>query len=569
MDIDNELTLLLTKVTNLPEDQVRELVEIPPDPSLGDRAFPCFRLAKMFKKSPVIIASELAKQLEDSFRSNPDSIFRKVEAVKAYINFFVDEGKLSAYTVRKILTEAQTYGDKPQTNETVVVESPSPNTNKPLHLGHLRNIAIAESMCRVFESQGFDVKRVNLFNDRGVHICKSMLAYKRWGENKQPDKKSDHFVGDYYVLFSQKAADDPNLEDEAKEMLRDWEAGDPEVLQLWELMNNWAYEGFEQTFERFGVSYDQYYYESQVYREGRDIILKGLEEGRFFRHDSGAVIADLGQPLGEKVLLRSDGTSVYITQDIYLAKKKYDDFHYAQSIYVVASEQNYHFQVLFKLVEKLGFEFSDRLHHLSYGMVYLPEGKMKSREGTVVDADDLLDQVQQMALEECQDRFSSDVAESIATRVALAAVKYYILKFTAPKDFTYNPKEAISFEGDTGPYLLYSYVRANRIIEKFGEKPTSEVDYGLLTHQTEAQLVKELYSFPQVLESATRQYAPHLVSQYAFKLATQFSMFYEKCRVIGAESPDLGRARLALVGGYRIVIRKCLTLLGIEPVEAM
>ena len=567
MNYFSDIVSSLVTSTGLEEDIISKLLEIPPDPKMGDLAFPCFQLAKKFKKAPNVIATELQSKI---VLSN-DSLFDTCISTGPYLNFFFNTTKLAKHTLSKVWKSKSKYGIKPANGKVVLVESPSPNTNKPLHLGHLRNMALGLATANLLETQGYKIKKINLFNDRGVHICKSMLAYQKWGNNQEPDKKTDHFVGDFYVLFEKKLQKNETLNEQIQQMLVDWENGVPDVIAVWKKMNKWAFQGFEETFARFGLSIDKNYYESQVYTRGKEIILQGLQDGVFSKDETGAVIAELGDKLGQKVLLRSDGTAVYITQDLYLAKAKFDDFNYEKSIYVVASEQIYHFQVLFSLLKKLNFSFAEGCYHLSYGMVYLPEGKMKSREGKVVDADDLMDELEAMAKKELEKREHDpkDDLNDKAAKIGLAALKYYLLKFVPQKDFTYFPDESISFEGETGPYMQYSYVRIKKILDKIPYKTQlKDISFDLLAHDSEKALIKQLLEYPELLEKAAIDYDPSKLTQYISRLCQTLNVFYENCRVLGSE-PDLEKARIFLLSCIAIVLKSSLKLCGIETVESM
>ena len=398
-------------------------LEIPPSRELGDFAFPCFVLAKSLALAPAEIAEKLADLVSGQV------LIQRAEASGSYLNLFVNRPALAVAVLEEVLEAGDDFGSASKTGKQLVIEYPSPNTNKPLHLGHLRNLTIGESLARLLEAAGNKVARVNLFNDRGIHICKSMLAYQKLGNDAEPDKKSDHFVGDYYVKFAELAKQDENLEIEAQEMLVKWEQGDEETLVLWKKMNGWAFEGFKETFRFLGIKHDRDYYESEIYQRGRDLVWQGLKDGIFEKREDGAVVIDLSaENLDEKVLLRPDGTSVYITQDLYLAKLKDEDYHYDDSLYIVGNEQDYHFQVLAAILKKIGF--TKKISHLSYGMIALPEGKMKSREGTVVDADNLVRELIDLAKEAILTR-DGEVEEKDAGRraknIALAAVRYKLL----------------------------------------------------------------------------------------------------------------------------------------------
>jgi arginyl-tRNA synthetase len=545
-----------------PREELGRLIEVPPSETLGDFAFPCFSLARVMRKSPAAIALDLKEKMEGA------ALIEKINAVAGYLNFFIDKKALALGVIEK----AGNDGFGSQTNgRRVVVEFASPNTNKPLHLGHLRNISIGESVSRLLSFSGATVVRASINNDRGVHICKSMLAYAEFGNGTTPERegvKSDRFVGDYYVLFARKAKDDASWDERAQELLRKWEANDPATIELWKRMNTWAHDGFTATYRLFGVAFDKEYYESEIYKSGKEIILEGLEKGTFMKRADGAVIADLeSESLGEKVLLRADGTSVYIVQDLYLAVLKDNEHAYDLSLYVVGNEQEHHFTVLKALLKKLGLAQGEKIVHLSYGMVELPEGKMKSREGTVVDADDLIRDTQALAKEELRERYalSPEAAEDRSLKIALAAIKYQLLKIDYAKNMVFDPKKAISFEGDTGPYLLYSYARASSILRKAAAQPAAATVIGALG-PGEIRLVKKLDDFPAAARYAAEKFSPTVIATYAFDLAQAFNEFYHAFPVLGSEVEGF---RLALVKSFRGVLKRCLWLLGIEEIEEM
>ena len=554
---------LLTKhlAPDLTSDEISNLLEIPPDETLADYALPCFTLAKKLRKSPAIIAADLASKIAD------DPIIAEAKAVSGYLNVFLDRSWLSARVLDLALAPQFGAGGA---HETTVVEFCSPNTNKPLHLGHLRNIAIGESVSRILSFNGNKVYKTCIFNDRGVHICKSMLAYRDFGGGTLPGDsgtKPDHFVGDYYVLFAKKAKEDPTYEDQAQQMLEQWEVGDAEVVALWRTMNGWAFEGFRETFDLFGTSFDREYYESQIYKKGREIILDGLAQGLFQKKEDGPVVVDLADiGLDEKVLLRSNGTSVYIVQDIYLAHLKAKEFNYDRSIYVVGNEQEYHFKVLKAILDLLDTECTGgRVHHLSHGMIELPEGKMKSREGTVVDADDFIWETAALAAEEVNKRWQLSEAEvkERSLKIALAAIKYQLLKTETGKNMVFNPKEALRFEGDTGPYVLYSYARASSILRK-SDVPLDANPWEV--SEFEVRLLKKIYLFTDIVKLAGARLTPSTLSNYLFDLCRNFNEFYHECPVLRSE---VAGQRLALVTAFRNVCGQCLELLGIEKIEEM
>ena len=567
MDFNYDIINIIKQKTELDEGKINDLLEVPPNKKFGDVAFPCFILAKKFKKNP----NDISKELSDEIDLKNYGSITKVTNKGPYLNFFYNKKLVTKNVFEKFLSFDKDFRKENDDSKTIVVEFPAPNTNKPLHLGHVRNLILSESVCRLLESQGHDVKRVNLNNDRGIHICKSMLAYKIWGDGKKPNKKSDHFVGDYYVLYNQKLKDNPELEEKNRKLLKKWEEGDKEVMKLWSKMRNWALDGFKETYDRFDVEFEKEYFESDIYKNGKEIIEKAYDEGIFQKNDEGAIVANLDE-YGEKVLLRADGTSIYITQDIALAYKKYDDFKYDKSIYVVGNEQEYHFKVLFEVLSMLGFS-SDICYHLSYGMINLPSGKMKSREGNVVDADNLADELKKMTLNEVKKRnnLDEDKLNKVSEKISMGALRYFILKYSPRKDFTFRPKESISLEGETGPYLQYSLVRANRILEK------SETDfinyegiaYDLLNNESEIDLIKHLSDFDSILEKCANDYSPHHLANYGYELASLFNRFYEKNKVIGIDNEKRMMARLCLVKVFSNVMSSVLYHLGIHEVDVM
>jgi len=547
----------------LGEQEIISLIETPPSSDLGDYAFPCFSLASKLKRNPVEIAIELRKEIQ----TYSEGDFEDIQTSGAYINFFLNKKTLAENIIKEILFKKQNFGKSEfGKGKKTMIEFLSPNTNKPLHLGHLRNMALGESISRLSEFNGEKVLRVNLNNDRGIHICKSMAAYKLYGKNKKPGKqKSDHFVGDFYVMFNNKSKDNEKLELESHRLLQKWEQGDKETLALWAKMNKWALEGYKKTIEIFGVHFDKEYYESKIYTKGKEIILEGVEKKIFEKKKDGSVSVNLGEQLGEKILLRLDGTSVYITQDIYLAKLKFEEYKLNKSIYVVANEQEYHFQVLFEILKRLNFDTSG-LRHLSYGMVTLPEGRMKSREGTIVDADDLIEKVQTLIKKELESRekLAKKELESRSLKITLSAIKHMLLKVDAKKNMLFNPKESINFEGDTGPYLLYSYARANSILKKAKSKKKKIADLELA--REEAELVKKLSQFSEVVSKSYQNLNPSLIATYSCQLAQIFNEFYQNCPVVGSNNQEF---KISLVKAFMQTMENALWLLGIEVIDKM
>ncbi len=554
-------------------------MEIPPDPQLGDLGFPLFTFAKLLRLAPVKIAAEILPHLAAAPQLQGKG---DVKAVGPYINVFLPKGDIAAHILDTIFTQKDDYGKtKTLTGKKIMVEFSSPNTNKPLHLGHLRNDAIGESLSRILTFSGADVYKTNIINDRGVHICKSMLAYRLFGNGIDPVKegiKPDKFVGDMYVRFHKYSKEHTEAEEEAQSLLRKWEAGDPETLELWTLMNGWALQGIQQTYKRTGVSFDKLFFESQVYRKGRAEILEGLERGVFYKDEDNSVWIDLA-PIGldKKVLLRGDGTALYITQDIGLAITRHGEWPFDKLIYVVGNEQIYHFKVLFYVLKQLGYEWYTGLHHLAYGMVNLPEGKMKSREGTVVDADDLITDLKNGALEEIAAKGREEAVgnpEEVAEKVALGALHYFLLQVDSAKDMLFNTKESLSFNGNTGPYIQYMGARISSILRKAETEEGAKAKSGtvkpeLLNSAAEWELLKKLEELPAHIDKAATQYTPAVISGYLYDVCKLFSKFYHDCPILAADNPDVAATRLALARAVQIVLKNATQLILVPFLEVM
>ncbi len=560
-------------------DESQLVISTPPEEKLGDLALPLFPFAKVFRSAPPKIAGQLCVRLSAAARERG---LGTAETAGGYVNVRLHREQLIAPVLREVLTKEADYGRRRTLSGVrTVVEFSCPNTNKPLHLGHLRNDALGESVSRILNFAGSEVRKVNLINDRGVHICKSMLAYQKFGDGATPESegvKSDHFVGNYYVRYNEWAAEERDAERQAKDMLQRWEQGDPETIELWERMNRWAIEGIEETYRRTGVGFDAVYRESETYKAGRDEVLKGLERGVFYKSDDGSIWIDLRDiNLDRKALLRSDGTSLYLTQDIGTAIQRHKDWPFERMIYVVASEQNYHFKVLFHVLARLGFNWALNLYHLSYGMVNLPEGKMKSREGTVVDADLLLDKLNAMAVNEITSKAREDEVSDLAgtaEKIALGALHYYLLQTSPNKDMVFDPGASLSFNGNTGPYLQYTCARISSIIRKAGSTtgaalmpPESVAEQ--LTRSEEWQLVKQLAQFPEAVAQAAESLNPAVITTYAYELAKTFSGYYHEVPVLRADTPAQVQSRLALSAAVRQVIANALRLIDVPFLERM
>ena len=558
-------------------DQINLIVEKPPKPEMGDIAFPMFPFAKMFRKSPAVIAEDVKLFFEESDKKSASSI----KAAGPYINIKIDLSDLTGKIIEDVLKAEELYGHTDIfNNQKVMVEFSCPNTNKPLHLGHLRNDSIGMSVSRIMAANGADLKKVNLINDRGVHICKSMLAYKKFGDNKTPEKtgiKSDHFVGDYYVKFNTWSKEYPEAEAEARAMLKEWEDGKQDITELWELMNDWTISGIKETYQKTGISFDKYYYESKTYKEGRQEVLKGFEAGVFYKESDGSIWADLSEiKLDKKVLLRSDGTSLYLTQDIGTAIARHRDWGFERLIYVVGSEQQYHFQVLFYILKKLGFKWAENLFHLSYGMVNLPDGKMKSREGTVVDADDLVDELTAIAKDEIISKERASLVgdlQKTSESVALAALNYFLLQISPGKDMIFDPAESISFSGNTGPYLQYMGARISSMLRKFEDRKDefkgAEFKPEILVLDQERELIKLLMVFPEIVSDAGNGMNPSVVTAYLYELSKVFSRYYHDTSILQDPDRDTVLTRIRLVEAVLQVLRNAFYLVGIPFLERM
>ena len=560
-----------------------------------------FPFLKMSRKGPEQTAQEIGEYLKVN-----EPAVAAFNVIKGFLNLTI-----ASATWIDLLNEIQAdeqYGlvKATETSPLVMIEYSSPNTNKPLHLGHVRNNLLGNALANIVAANGNKVVKTNIVNDRGIHICKSMLAWKKYGNGETPEtsgKKGDHLVGDYYVSFDKhykaevkelmteftaqgmsedeakaKAEAASPLMQEAREMLVKWEAGDPEIRGLWEMMNNWVYAGFDETYRKMGVSFDKIYYESNTYLEGKEKVMEGLEKGFFFKKEDGSVWADLtAEGLDHKLLLRGDGTSVYMTQDIGTAKLRFADYPIDKMIYVVGNEQNYHFQVLSILLDKLGFEWGKSLVHFSYGMVELPEGKMKSREGTVVDADDLMEEMIATAKETSQelgklDGLTQEEADDIARIVGLGALKYFILKVDARKNMTFNPKESIDFNGNTGPFIQYTYARIQSVLRKAAESGIvvpGQIPAGIELSEKEEGLIQMVADFAAVVKQAGEDYSPSIIANYSYDLVKEYNQFYHDFSILREENEAVKVFRIALSANVAKVVRLGMSLLGIEVPSRM
>ena len=556
----------------------------------GNMTVVVFPFVKAARKAPQMVAQEIGEWL----MANSQQLIAKYNAVQGFLNLSIADAWWIAQL--EAIHADPAYGTWPANNRLMMVEYSSPNTNKPLHLGHVRNNLLGYSIAKIQEANGWKVVKTNIVNDRGIHICKSMLAWLKFGQGETPEssgKKGDHLIGDYYVRFDVEykaqikqlmaqgmdedtAKREAPLMKEAQAMLLKWEQGDPEVRALWEKMNNWVYAGFDETYRRLGVAFDKIYYESNTYLEGKKEVERGLQEGIFYRREDNSVWADLtGDGLDEKLLLRQDGTSVYITQDIGTAKLRFKDYPIDKMVYVVGNEQEYHFKVLSLLLDKLGFPFGKELVHFSYGMVELPNGKMKSREGTVVDADDLMDAMVRDAKEIARDKVNTlpDITEAeadeIARKVGMGALKYFILKVDPRKNMLFNPDESIDFNGNTGPFIQYTYARIQSVLRKAG---LSVIDSRLSViglEEKELTLIQRLTEYPAVVRQAGEDFSPAQIAAYAYNVACDFNSFYHDYSILNEEDPAKRSLRIVLSDCVARVIGSAMSLLGIEMPERM
>lgn len=593
-------------------DSSKVLVNPTPPDFTGDYSVVIFPFVKISKKSPDATAAEIGEFLAQNIAE-----VRGFNVVKGFLNLEISDAYWQGF-LEQLGTDAQ-YGRLPRNGKKVMVEYSSPNTNKPLHLGHIRNILLGWSCSNLLEAVGYEVVKAQIINDRGVAICKSMLCWQKFGEGKTPESegiKSDHFVGDWYVLFEQKIRaeyeawqqtgeaktvfegkkkpeqaekeffkdfknkwfnDYSALGAEVREMLLKWEAHDPETIALWEKMNGWVYAGFDQTYHDLGVGFDKLYYESDTYLLGKDIVEDGLASGVFFKKDDGSVwidLTDIGQD--QKVVLRADGTSVYITQDLGTARMRHGELGCERYVYVVADEQNYHFQVLFETLKRLGEPYAVGLHHLSYGLVELPTGRMKTREGTVVDADDLIGEVIRIATEQSKDRGEADTMSEAdkrenLRRVGMGALKFFIVKVHPKKKMIFNPEESVDLQGQTGPYIQYSFVRINGLmqrVEKEGVDLSPARQYADIQSQ-EKDLLLALHDYPAVVQKAAEEYDPSLVANFSYDLAKKYHKFWHDLSVFNADTPDARAFRIVLSRAVGQVLKSSMGLLGVEMPERM
>ena len=551
----------------------------------GELTLVVFPFLRASKKSPEQTAEEIGSYLKENTPSVAD-----FNVVKGFLNLSLNQGTWLS-TLKSLSTNKQITAS----DQTLMVEYSSPNTNKPLHLGHIRNNFLGYSVAEILKANGNKVLKTQIINDRGIHICKSMLAWKKYANGATPDSagiKGDHFVGDYYVMFEhyykkemeelmqrgmtkEEAMQEAPSFKEAGEMLRDWENGKPEVVELWETMNQWVYDGFESTYKAMGVDFDHLYYESNTYKLGKNIVEEGIEKGVFYRREDGSVWCDLtAEGLDEKLVLRKDGTAVYMTQDIGTAIERYRDHKIDGIVYTVGNEQEYHFKVLFLILKKLGYDFWEGLYHLSYGMVELPSGRMKTREGTVVDADDIMEEMISTAAKATAEKgkmegYSAAEINEINRRIGMAALKYFILKVDPRKGMVFNPEESIDFNGNTGPFVLFNYVRTQSVLAKYGKALDSDQIEAVSFTDKEIEIIGKLADYPKVLQQAAKEFSPSIIANYCYDLAKDYSQFYAAHQILKEENEALKEIRLLLSQKLGAILKNGLELLGIETVDRM
>jgi arginyl-tRNA synthetase len=540
-----------------------------PNPSLGDLAVPMFKLAKIAGKAPGAVAEDLREKIQ-----LPTTV-ASAEVAGPYLNLRLDKIKVSKEMFGAMVKEKSAYGDGKKTKEKIMVEFVAPNVNKPLHLGHLRNAVLGESICRILEAAGNKVIRANLLSDRGIGVTKAMLAYERWGGTETPastGEKSDAFVGRYYVLYEKKHKDDPSLDQAVAEMLRQWEAGDKAARALWRTITKWVIDGQNASLKTLGIKFDKIYRESALYEEGKKMALAAFEKGQLQKDEKGNIVAKLpGEP--DKVVLRADGTAVYITTDLILTKKKIEENRLDRCLWVVGVEQDLHLRQLFGIMRLLGYGWTDKLEHVSYGHVALPEGRMKSREGTVVEVDELIGHLAGLAAEQIKERhdfLDQSEVDKRSKEIALGAINFYLLSVSAASGMTFNPKESLSFTGKTGPYLQYTNARILSVLRKAadGKSGAGRTDVSKLIEPSEWKLALDLAIFPDIIAAAAALRDPSIVARYAYDLSKAFAEFYEIVPVLRAE-PAVCRARLSLLRSVQTVLAKCLYLLGIPAPKEM
>ncbi|AHH08567.1 arginine--tRNA ligase [Borrelia anserina] len=580
-DLEDKISKIIKELAlrkDIKLEKINIIMQKPPKSEMGDLSILIFEFSKILKLSTSVITKEIIKQIGKQYTTN---------SIGPYLNIKFNRKEYVKDTINKVNEQKEKYGtNNLLKDKKIIIEFSSPNTNKPLHVGHLRNDIIGESLSRILKASGGQVTKINLINDRGTHICKSMLAYKKFGNNTTPElssKKGDHLIGDFYVQYNKYAKDNEMAENEIQQLLCKWEKGHEETIQLWNKLNKWAIEGIKETYKLTNITFDKIYLESEIFKIGREIILKGLEEGLCYRRKDGAICINIPtekkekdeQTFKQKVLLRANGTSIYLTQDLGNIVTRKNEFDFDEMIYVVGSEQINHFKTLFYIADKLRITKENNLVHLSYGMVNLPEGKMKSREGNVIDADNLIYDLTESTILEIQKRNSNEKdSRQIALNISLGAIHYYLLKTAIYKDILFNKEESLSFTGNSGPYIQYVGARINSILEKYNElnssheKYNENINFDLLVNENEWEIIKIISEFEEHITKASKERNPSVITSYSYSLAKSFSTYYQSTKIID-KNPELTNSRIALAKAVLQTIKNCMHLLNIPYIKKM
>ncbi|WP_421622636.1 arginine--tRNA ligase [Borrelia sp. MN22-0132] len=577
-DLEDKISKTIKELAlkqNIILDKINIIMQKPPKSEMGDLSILIFEFSKILKLSTSVIIEEIIKHIGKKYTT---------KSMGAYLNIKFNRKEYIKDTIKKVIKEKEKYGiNNVLKNKRIIIEFSSPNTNKPLHVGHLRNDIIGESLSRILKASGGQVTKINLINDRGTHICKSMLAYKKFGNNTTPElslKKGDHLIGDFYVKYNEYAKNNKMAEDEIQQLLCKWEEGDEEAIQLWKKLNKWAIEGIKETYKLTNIKFDKIYLESEIFKIGREIILQGLKKGLCYKRKDGAICINVpieanemtDQKFKQKVLLRANGTSIYLTQDLGNILTRKNEFNFDEMIYVVGSEQIHHFKTLFYVADKLGITKENNLVHLSYGMVNLPTGKMKSREGHVIDADNLIHDLSESTMIEIKKRHSNvKDSKKIALNISLGAIHYYLLKTAIHKDILFNKEESLSFTGNSGPYIQYVGARINSILEKYDELNLSSknINFDLLINENEWAIIKIISEFEEYIIKAAKDRNPSIIANYSYLLAKSFSAYYQDTKIIDKDNPELTHSRTNLSKAVLQTIKNCMHLLNIPYMKKM
>ncbi|WP_040236518.1 arginine--tRNA ligase [Borrelia crocidurae] len=578
-DLENKIQKTIKELalsSNIKLDKINIVMQKPPKSEMGDLSILIFKFSKILKLSMPVITQEIIKQIGNEY---------KTKSMGPYLNIKFNRKEYIQNTIKKVNKEQENYGaNNSLQNKKTIIEFSSPNTNKPLHVGHLRNDIIGESLSRILKASGSKVTKINLINDRGTHICKSMLAYKKFGNNITPEiaqKKGDHLIGDFYVKYNEYASQNSEIaENEIQQLLCQWEQGDEKTVQLWTKLNKWAIDGIKETYNTTNITFDKIYLESEIFKIGREVVINGLKEGLCYKREDGAICINIpteknnidNQNFKQKVLLRANGTSIYLTQDLGNIVARKNEFDFDEMIYVVGSEQIHHFKTLFYVADKLGVTNENNLIHLSYGMVNLPEGKMKSREGNIIDADNLIHDLSQSTMLELKKRYENEQnLQKLALNISLGAIHYYLLKTAIHKDILFNKTESLSFTGNSGPYIQYVGARINSILDKYNNLnlPNKNTNFDLLVNENEWEIIKIISEFEEYIIKASKDRNPSIIANYSYLLAKNFSTYYQDTKIIDKDNIELTHARIALAKAVLQTIKNCMHLLNIPYIQKM